>query len=573
MNLLELESSFVRAPIGSNPGINGVSSYAEMAKENTGRSCSLEQLPIPGRRGDFPSIKVTIEAHKRGLGVEFWEVETLMFLGRTLGTPIQIDQSASTMEFGYFAKVLIDIDLAVPIPNKILVEVVDGNFWQRVELGSTPKFCSHCKIIGHYFVECRAIKEQVLRAEEPKEKQKNVENPVPETVLTKNQRKRIRKKKHREEMSIGKETLEELVAAKEATAEAFDKMSQQTFEASTSNQELAGNEDTQSHLRSIQALTIFEQSTPKHNNKDLANSPSNDPRNSHQLLKETAIIRLQSALKWADMVEDTERDEALIAHEGAWETPGKHQKNRQKNMAKKKATGFSIGNNLSRLTLRRVVRQSQPKFIFIAEPQIKSTLSNILKLGLSDFSHSFISNDCELGNLWCLWQNGLQDPVLVTGSPQQITIIHEGILISAIHGKVTISSRRALWADMIIIAALNLPWLAIGDFNCIRNWDERSGGTGPNSLGVTVKTEKLEFCVDSIERSTTMLGFKSLKVGSACTQLELTLIIRPWLAVPKNFPNQITSHSDFLKAGFLLQTSTILLINLGAKGCLEILYL
>ncbi|KAF6134912.1 hypothetical protein GIB67_002313 [Kingdonia uniflora] len=347
-----------------------------------------------------------------GLGVELWEVETLMSLGRTLVTPIQIDQLASIME---------------------------------------------------------AIKEQVLRAEEPIEKQKNVENPVPETVLTKNQRKRIRKKKHREEISIGKETFEELVAAKEATTEAFDKMPQQTFEASTSNQELAGNEDTQSHLRSIQALTIFEQSTPKHNNKDLANSPSDDPGNSHQLLKETAIIRLQSALKWADMVEDTEQDEALIAHEGAWETPGKHQKNWQKNMAKKKATEF--------------------------KPQIKSTLSNILKLGLSDYSHSFISNDCDsrLGNLWCLWQNGLQDPVLVTGSPQQITIIHEGILISAIHGKVTISASRALWAYMIIIAALNLPWLATGDFNCIRNWDERSGGTGPLPCSIT----EFNDCIDS----------------------------------------------------------------------------
>ncbi|KAF6167795.1 hypothetical protein GIB67_027573 [Kingdonia uniflora] len=205
-----------------------------MAKENAGRSCSLEQLPIPGRRGDFPSIKVPIESHKRGLyrnrfnlvcrlhlqkvtmmeardqaialwipiggcrlipvGVEFWEMETLMSLGRTLGTPIQIDHSSSTMDFGYFAKVLVDIDLAAPIPNKILVEVDDDDFWQRVELGSTSKFCSHCKIIGHSFVECRAIKEQVLRAEEPKEKQKNVETPAPETVLTKNQRKKSGRK-------------------------------------------------------------------------------------------------------------------------------------------------------------------------------------------------------------------------------------------------------------------------------------------------------------------------------------------------------------------------------------------
>ncbi|KAF6154473.1 hypothetical protein GIB67_028365 [Kingdonia uniflora] len=32
-----------------------------------GSSCSIDQLPIPGRRGDFTSIKIPIEAHKRGL--------------------------------------------------------------------------------------------------------------------------------------------------------------------------------------------------------------------------------------------------------------------------------------------------------------------------------------------------------------------------------------------------------------------------------------------------------------------------------------------------------------------------
>ncbi|KAF6174509.1 hypothetical protein GIB67_004703 [Kingdonia uniflora] len=239
MNLWELESSFSRAPIGSNPNINCILTYAEMAKKNVGRNSSLKQLPTPRRSGNFPSIKVPIEAHKRGLnknrfnlvcrldlqkitmvearaqaialwkpiggrrlipvgkgyiailldneedqnqiwsggpwGVEFWEVEPLMSLGRSLGTPIQIDHSSSTMDFCYIVKVLVDIDLAAPIPNKIMVEVNDGDFWQRVELGSTPKLCSHCNIIGHSFVECRAIKEQVLRAEEPKEKQKNVD--------------------------------------------------------------------------------------------------------------------------------------------------------------------------------------------------------------------------------------------------------------------------------------------------------------------------------------------------------------------------------------------------------------
>ncbi|KAF6168177.1 hypothetical protein GIB67_011562 [Kingdonia uniflora] len=213
MDLWESESLF------PNPNRNGVGekhphtgSYAKITKQQMGSSCSIEQLPIPGRRGDFPSIKIPIEAHKRGLdrnkfnlvgrldltkikiaevrliafalwkpkgvcrivpigketqknshalcwvkfpglGFEFWEVDSLMALGRTMGTPIHVDRTHSN--FGYFAKVLVDIDLAEPIPNKVLVEVEDGDFWQKVELGSLPKFRPHCKMVGHNLSECR----------------------------------------------------------------------------------------------------------------------------------------------------------------------------------------------------------------------------------------------------------------------------------------------------------------------------------------------------------------------------------------------------------------------------------
>ncbi|KAF6167558.1 hypothetical protein GIB67_031759 [Kingdonia uniflora] len=276
MDLWEIESAFPRASNNSNFIPNRAPFYAEMAKESEGRRCSLEQLPTPGRRVDFSSIKEPMDPTKGpwspffdpekqknshalvwvkfpGLGVEFWEVEALMSLGRTLGTPIQIDHSSSTMDFGYFAKVPVDIDLAVPVPNKILVEVDEGDFWQRVELGSTPKFCSHCKIIGHTFVECRAIKEKVLRAEEQKEKQKSQEVPAPKANFTKNQKKRLRKKKQREALSKGKKLLDEPEAVSEIAAEVFHEMPQPTFDAGPSVQ--AGSSEIQRQMPQINALT------------------------------------------------------------------------------------------------------------------------------------------------------------------------------------------------------------------------------------------------------------------------------------------------------------------------------
>ncbi|KAF6133894.1 hypothetical protein GIB67_040658 [Kingdonia uniflora] len=302
----------------SNSTPNGAPSYAEMAKESEGRSCSLEKIPTPGRRGDFPSIKVPIESHKRGLnrnrynlvcrldlqkisimeaqaqaidlwkpkgicilipvekgyiiifldseedrnkiwsggpwvigkqllrflpwspffdpekhknshalvrvkflglGVEFWEVETLMSLGRTLSTPIQIDHSSSTMDFG-------------------------------------------------------AIKEQVLRAEEPKKKQKNQEVPAPEANFVKNQKNDYGKRSRERLLSKGKKLMDESEAVSETTAEVFDEMPQPTFAA--------------------------------------------------------------------DMVDDIEGDNALITYEAVRPTPGK-EKEPKKLTAKKKFAGISVG--------------------------------------------------------------------------------------------------------------------------------------------------------------------------------------------------------------------------------------
>ncbi|KAF6167559.1 hypothetical protein GIB67_031760 [Kingdonia uniflora] len=167
------------------------------------------------------------------------------------------------------------------------------------------------------------------------------------------------------------------------------------------------------------------------------------------------------------MVYDAKKDNALITYEGVRPTPSK-EKEPKKLTAKKKFAGIST---------------------------FSSTLSNILKLGLIDYSHSFISNGCDsrLGNLQCLWQIGLQDPLLMTGSPQQISITYDGISISEILGMVTSSARRALWVDMENTVTLNLPWVAIGEFNCIRNWDERSGGTGPLPCSIS----EFNDCIDS----------------------------------------------------------------------------
>ncbi|KAF6142501.1 hypothetical protein GIB67_039465 [Kingdonia uniflora] len=212
-----------------------------------------------------------------------------------------------------------------------------------------------------------------------------------------------------------------------------------------------------------------------------------------------------------------------------------------------------IGNKYSRLSLRRLVNKSKPSFIFIAEPQIKPSASNILKLGLSDFSFSIISNDCDsrLGNLWCLWKFGFNALVLVAASSQHLTISYDGLLLLTIYGLASISERRALWTDMESIANLNLPWLAIRDFNCIRSWDERSGGTGTLPCSITDFNDCIDAC--SLTES-----FSSGPKYSWCNnqkgrarilrRLDRALYNNAWISKfdgwsSKNLPRDISDHS------------------------------
>ncbi|KAF9605575.1 hypothetical protein IFM89_017918, partial [Coptis chinensis] len=78
------------------------------------------------------------------LGQQHWDYEILMSIARELGNPVGVDKHILSKEYGYFAQVLVEIDLASPIPEKICVEEdASKSFLQEVVVGKLPKFCSH----------------------------------------------------------------------------------------------------------------------------------------------------------------------------------------------------------------------------------------------------------------------------------------------------------------------------------------------------------------------------------------------------------------------------------------------
>lgn len=96
------------------------------------------------------------------LGQEYWDYEILMTLAKGLGMPVGVDQRTLDREYGYFASVLVDIDLAKHVPDRVNVKEEDGTeFTQTVEIPKLPAYCNHCKMVGHLITQCRGLIKEI----------------------------------------------------------------------------------------------------------------------------------------------------------------------------------------------------------------------------------------------------------------------------------------------------------------------------------------------------------------------------------------------------------------------------
>ncbi|XP_057775307.1 uncharacterized protein LOC130994279 [Salvia miltiorrhiza] len=110
------------------------------------------------------------------LPVELWTPVIIAGIGRVLGNPLRIDNASATGHVGHFARVLVELDMALPILNSMYIDDGDRSFYIEFSFESMPLFCSRCKLTGHSTDKCR-------RADRATSKQKITEPPA---VVVKN---------------------------------------------------------------------------------------------------------------------------------------------------------------------------------------------------------------------------------------------------------------------------------------------------------------------------------------------------------------------------------------------------
>ncbi|XP_057771111.1 uncharacterized protein LOC130990900 [Salvia miltiorrhiza] len=88
------------------------------------------------------------------LPVEYWTKEIISSIGNSVGVPIKVDGVTADGDVGHFARVLVEVDLALPLPDSVHVDCPDQYFYVELGYEQLPHFCTKCKITGHTLDKC-----------------------------------------------------------------------------------------------------------------------------------------------------------------------------------------------------------------------------------------------------------------------------------------------------------------------------------------------------------------------------------------------------------------------------------
>jgi len=95
------------------------------------------------------------------LGVDSWapygvfKPKFIFSIGRGIETPLSLDYCTINKSRGFFAMILVNLDMSSKLPNQLLVERPRSAFVAEVECERLPPSYSACKMIGHAFSNCK----------------------------------------------------------------------------------------------------------------------------------------------------------------------------------------------------------------------------------------------------------------------------------------------------------------------------------------------------------------------------------------------------------------------------------
>ncbi|KAJ6353314.1 hypothetical protein OIU76_002350 [Salix suchowensis] len=120
-----------------------------------GRPLMLKEMP---EYFDFSSTAMTtlpVWVKLPNLPLKCWSSTCLSKIASALGKPVQCDMLTASMTRLSYARILVEINLAEDLPQFINFCLPNGAMHaQAIVYETLPKFCAHCKVIGHLVESC-----------------------------------------------------------------------------------------------------------------------------------------------------------------------------------------------------------------------------------------------------------------------------------------------------------------------------------------------------------------------------------------------------------------------------------
>ncbi|KAJ4712441.1 DUF4283 domain protein [Melia azedarach] len=92
-----------------------------------------------------------------GLSWEYWCPNIIMGIARGVGMPLQLDKITREGIYGYYARVLMEVDVLDTLSQFLNVERGDYEFQVKLVYENLPSKCSSCRAIGHDVAKCRVF--------------------------------------------------------------------------------------------------------------------------------------------------------------------------------------------------------------------------------------------------------------------------------------------------------------------------------------------------------------------------------------------------------------------------------
>ncbi|XP_026433404.1 uncharacterized protein LOC113330807 [Papaver somniferum] len=213
-----------------------------------------------------------------------------------------------------------------------------------------------------------------------------------------------------------------------------------------------------------------------------------------------------------------------------------------------------VARDVAQDKLKELIRDFNPDLFCLVEPKVHCSAAFSNGLLREGFSSHVIHNasSSSVANIWVCYLNTIS-PSIVNVIKHAITIEVDGVHVSFVHASYIKVTRRRLWQQLNIHGDA-IPWLVIGDFNCILRLDEKKGGLEPRTSAINEFSDWLDdnnlFEADALGTKFTWTNRQS-GTDIILSKLDRVVINAAWLAKFENWwckalPREVSDHSTLL---------------------------